>query len=114
LEETFPAHAKVTVQHRYKPSIGWSSQTSLGDPVAMKEDRLSEYQRKYCLDRDLIGSVERAQRVEKVMGGAPFSEERISYLLSTAANWSRPIQDFLLIIDKGDRSNLEKDQPDSV
>jgi hypothetical protein len=40
------------------------------------------------------------------MGGAPFSEERISYLLSTAANWSRPIQDFLLIIDKGDRSNL--------
>jgi hypothetical protein len=105
-KETFPSHTEVTVQHRYKPSIGWSSQTSLGDPAAMKEDWLSEYRSKYCLDRDLIASVERARRVEKVMGGAPFSEERISYLLSTGANWSRPIQDFLLIVDKGDRSNL--------
>jgi hypothetical protein len=105
-KETFPARTEVIVQHRYKPSVGWSSQTSLGDPAAMKEDWFSEYQRKYCIDQDLVASVERAQRVEKVMGGAPFSEERISYLLSTAANWSRPIQDFLLIVDKGDRSNL--------
>jgi hypothetical protein len=43
----------------------------------MKEEWLSEYQRKYCLDCDLIGSVERAQRVETLMGGEPFSEERI-------------------------------------
>jgi hypothetical protein len=105
-KETFPAHTEVTVLHRYKPSIGWSGQTLLGDPATTNEDWFSEYQRKYCIDRDLVASVERAQRMEKVMGGAPFSEERISYLLSTAANWSRPIQDFLLIIDKGDRSNL--------
>jgi hypothetical protein len=105
-KETFPAQTEVIVQHRYKPSIGWSSQTSLGDPAATDEDWFSEYQRKYCLARDLVASVERARRVEKVMGGAPYSEERISYLLSTAANWSRPIQDFLLIVDKGDRSNL--------
>jgi hypothetical protein len=105
-KETFPAHGEVIVQHRYKPSVGWSSQTSLGNAAAMNEDWFSEYQRKYCIDRNLVASVERAQRVEKVMGGAPFSEERISYLLSTAANWSRPIKDFLLIVDKGDRSNL--------
>jgi Domain of unknown function (DUF4424) len=105
-EQKFPARAEVTVQHHYKPSIGWSSQTSLGDPAAMKGDWLNDYRRKYCIDQDLIASVDRARRVEKVRGGAPFSEERISYLLSTAANWSRPIKDFLVIVDKGDWNNL--------
>jgi len=105
-EQTFPARAEIAVEHRYKPSVGGSVQTSIGDPSVMKEDWFGDYQRKYCMDRDFIGSVERARRAAKMDFGAPFSEERISYILTTGGNWSRPIGDFRLIIDKGDPSSL--------
>ena len=38
--------------------------------------------------------------------GAPFAEERIEYILKTAANWSGPIKEFRLVVDKGDADNL--------
>jgi hypothetical protein len=38
--------------------------------------------------------------------GAPFSEQRITYLLATEANRARPIKEFRLVVDKGDPANL--------
>ena len=34
------------------------------------------------------------------------SEQRIEYILTTGANWSGPIRDFRLVVDKGDARNL--------
>jgi hypothetical protein len=72
----------------------------------MREDWFAGYRRKYCMDRDFIASAERVRRATKTQFGAPFSEQRISYILSSGGNWSRPIGDFRLVVDKGDASSL--------
>ena len=105
-EQPFPAGREVAIEHRYKPSVGRSAQTALGDPEAMKEGWFRDYARKYCMDADFMGAVERARQSAKSQYGAPFSEERISYLLSTGGNWARPIGEFHLVVDKGDPASL--------
>lgn len=105
-EQTFPAGKELAVEHSYKPSLGVSVQTLLGEPEAMKEDRLKEYMRKYCIDEDFMAAVERARQAARMQYGAPFSEERITYLLATEANRGQPIGDFRLVVDKGKTANL--------
>jgi len=105
-EQTFPARKEVTIEHSYKPSVGRSVQTALADPAAIDQPWLKEYMRKYCLDRDFMAAVEHARQSARMPSGAPFSEERISYLLSTGANWAKPIGAFRLVVDKGDAANL--------
>ena len=105
-EQTFPAGKEISVEHRYKPSVGRSVQTLIGDPEAMKEDWYRGYARKYCIDAEFIAAVERARNAARMRYGAPFSEERISYRLSTGANWAGPIGHFRLVVDKGDPASL--------
>jgi len=105
-EQTFPARAETAIEHRYQPSVGETVQTSLGDPAAMKEDWFEEYRDKYCIDKDFLAALERARRAARSRNGAPFSEQRIAYILKTGANWSGPIRDFRLVVDKGDADSL--------
>ncbi len=105
-EQTFPARAETAIEHRYQPSVGETVQTSLGDPAAMQEDWFEEYRDKYCIDKDFLAALERARRAARSRNGAPFSEQRIEYILKTGANWSGPIRDFRLVVDKGDADSL--------
>jgi hypothetical protein len=105
-EQTFPAGQEVAVEHTYKPSVGRSAQTALADPAAFQQPWLKEYMRKYCLDRDFMAAVEHARQAARTERDAPFSEERISYLLSAGANRAKPIGEFRLVVDTGDPANL--------
>jgi hypothetical protein len=105
-EQTFPANAETVVEHRYKPSIGESVQTSLGSPDEDKESWFGEYKTKYCLESDFLDTVERERKAVNSKFGAPFAERRIDYILKTGSNWSGPIRDFRLVIDKGEPENL--------
>jgi hypothetical protein len=105
-EQTFAAKAETLIEHRYRPSVGGSAQTSLGSPSSVKEAWYDEYRRKYCLDSDFFATVERLRKAAKSEFGPPYSEERIDYVLRTGANWSGPIGQFHLTIDKGDASSL--------
>jgi hypothetical protein len=105
-QQTFRAKADTLIEHKYKPSVGASVQTSLGSPSSAKEEWYSDYKQKYCLDRDFNTAIDRARREAKSQFGAPYSEERVEYILKTGANWSGPIKDFRLVIDKGEASNL--------
>lgn len=105
-EQTFPARSETLIEHHYEPSVGRSVQTSLGSPGAARESWFAEYKEKYCLDNAFLAAVERARRESKSDYGAPFSEERIAYVLRTGANWSGSIGSFHLVVDKGDPSNL--------
>jgi hypothetical protein len=102
-EQVFPAHAVTAIEHSYKPSVGQTSGTSVGGDF--QSEQVDMYKKKYCLDRDFIESAARARKAAK-MGYAPFTEERIEYILSTGANWSGPIRDFRLVVDKGTPDNL--------
>jgi hypothetical protein len=105
-EQTFPAKAETLIEHRYRPSVGGSVQTSLGAPASVKEPWYDEYKRKYCLDSDFFASVERLRKAAKSEFGPPYSEQRIDYILRTGANWSGPIKQFHLTVDKGEAGNL--------
>jgi len=105
-EQTFPAQAETVIEHRYKPSVGETVQTSLGAPNESREPWFEEYKEKYCLDREFLAAVDRARRAVNSRTGAPYSEQRIDYILKTGANWSGPIREFRLVVDKGERDSL--------
>jgi hypothetical protein len=105
-EQTFPAKAETVIEHRYKPSVGASVQTALGSPNESKEPWFEDYKDKYCMDYEFLAAVERARRASNSKFGAPYSEERIDYILKTGANWSGPIKEFRLVVDKGEPDSL--------
>ena len=105
-EQTFAAKAETVIEHRYRPSVGGSVQTSLGSPASAKEAWYDDYKRKYCLDADFFASIERLRKAAKSEFGPPYAEERIDYILRTGANWSGPIGQFHLTVDKGEPGSL--------
>jgi hypothetical protein len=100
-EQIFPPRTEVMVDHRYKPSVGTSLMTGLDFPEHLEAERFTEYHSKYCTDSDFLRSVSHAKKLGKY-----FSEERISYILTTGGNWSKPIGNFRLVIDKAEPSSL--------
>lgn len=90
----FSAGKTVTVEHRYKPSVG-STAGSVFSPTTT-EAELAElgYIDRYCMEKDFIESAKR-----KAESG--LFESRIEYVLTTGANWAGPIKSFHLTVDKG-------------
>jgi hypothetical protein len=87
--QTFPAGRVIEIRHRYRPVPR--------DFITSMEEINSERIRKsYCVDPDFARA---AQAREKAIGTMIGRELR--YILSTAENWSGPIQKFRLTIDKG-------------
>jgi hypothetical protein len=104
-EQTFPSRTETAIAHRYKPSVGGTAGTSVGVKHSESAPHMAEYRRKYCIDKELLASVERVRKSAK-SEYPPFMEERIDYILKTGANWSGPIKDFRLVVDKGDADTL--------
>ena len=100
-EQTFPSRREIVIEHRYKPSVGGTVGTGFGVAGVTKEDWFPNYRKKYCIDSAFLGAAERARKATKRADFAPFFEERIDYILTTGANWSGPIGDFRLVVDKG-------------
>ena len=103
-EQTF-APGETIIEHAYKPSVGGSTGTSIASPEWRKSGDAALATRRYCLDKDLIATVERIKRDAK-QDFTPLAEDRISYVLKTGANWAKPIRDFRLVVDKGLPENL--------
>lgn len=103
-QQTFPARQEIVIEHSYKPSVGQSAGSNVNP--SEPSETLREYTRKYCIDRDFLASVERIKKQTKTEYGGPFTEERIEYILESGANWSGPIADFRLVIDKGATDSL--------
>ncbi len=96
-KQTFPAGREIAIEHRYKPSVGGTVQTSVLDKSADAATK-REYQTRFCADADFIKSVAAMTRRNK---GLPPPEWRLSYVLTTGANWAGPIGDYRLTVDKG-------------
>jgi hypothetical protein len=116
--QTFPAKAELVIEHRYQPSVGGSARASLGSPDAAKDDWFRPYKTKYCMDSDFLVAIDKVRKAAKAEFGAPYSEERISYILKTGANWSGAIKDFRLVgrLKPGQllRRRGAQDRPDPV
>jgi Domain of unknown function (DUF4424) len=93
--QAFPANADVHVSHRYQPGTGaWFYYPEMLDDAAIVS--------RYCIDEGTKKAMRRGTRDGRAMALA----KEVSYVLTTGANWSGPIADFRLVIDKLD--------PDSV
>lgn len=102
-KQTFPPGTPVAVEHRYRTSMGLSFDTVLRKPIRESEAMKAEFERykaEYCIPDDLIKSIDKAAGAAEA-NTAKLQERRISYVLSTGANWAGPIKEFRLVVDKG-------------
>lgn len=106
-EGDFPAGETVTVEHRYKPSVGGTVGVSfLGEPYE-DYDPAKEYATKYCTDEAFLAAVRKTLTNPDEPWSAPFFESWISYILTTGGNWGGgAIGTFRLVVDKGSPDNL--------
>ena len=96
-KQTFPAGREIAIEHRYRPSVGGTVQTSVLDKSADAATK-RDYRARFCADADFVKSVAAMTRKNK---GTPPPEWRLSYVLTTGANWAGPIGDYRLTVDKG-------------
>jgi len=98
----------VTVEHRYRTSVGMSFDTILRQGLRQNknlEPEVQRYKGKYCVDDNFLKSVDGLRAADKP-GKPRVVERRISYVLTTGANWAGPIKDFRLVVDKGNAERV--------
>jgi hypothetical protein len=106
-EAVFPAGETVEVVHRYTPSVGGTVGVSFLYDAADGYDPAGDYARQYCTDADFVGAVRDTLANPDEPWSAPFTESWISYILTTGGNWAgNGIENFRLVVDKGDPANL--------
>lgn len=96
----FPAGKPVKVAHRYTPSVGGTVAMSFiegGKPAYSYED----YAKRYCIDADFMKTAAKLETAAAKSTGPHYTEQWLSYILTTGGNWAGPIKRFRLTIDKG-------------
>jgi hypothetical protein len=106
--QTFPPGQMISVEHRYKTSLGASQDTMLRKALRNADGMgtmLERYINDYCLPEDFLGGLDKLAGADPT-NRAKLQERRIAYVLKTGANWSGPIKNFRLVIDKGRADRL--------
>jgi hypothetical protein len=99
---TFPAGSEVRIDHRYVPGAGGSVDSILVSEYFKAADpEVRATITRYCIDTEFLASVARLRKARAI---AP--PTWIDYILTTGANWAKPIGDFRLVVDKGKPGNL--------
>jgi hypothetical protein len=101
----FPAKAKVTVSHRYTPSVGGTVAISFLEDGQAKGERYQEYVRRFCTDQSFVKAAQKYAKSGED-GGQNYTESWIGYILKTGGNWDGPIKNFKLTLDKGKATSL--------
>jgi hypothetical protein len=107
-QQTFPPGKPVSVEHRYRTSVGVSFDSVLRAGLRQNkalESEVQRYKANYCILDDFLRSVDKLAGADEA-NKTKVIERRISYVLKTGANWAGPIKDFHLVVDKG--------QPDRI
>lgn len=99
-EQPFYPGEEVAIEHLYAPAIGGAAYSMLSGNYDTPEG-LRAYNETYCMDDAFVAAARR-----KLEAGYYLSETWIDYVLVTGANWSGPIRDFRLVVDKGSADNL--------
>lgn len=81
-QQRFKAHAITHIQHQYQPLVGGS--------VALYPE---QDEQTYCMDATFKAGLNKAKAQQ-----APY--QALGYILTTGANWAKPIADFKLTIER--------------
>lgn len=107
-QQTFPPGKPVSVEHRYKTSVGLSFDSVLRQGLRQKkamEPEVTRLKSTYCIPDDFLKSIDKLAGGDEANKGK-ILERRISYVLKSGANWAGPIKDFHLVVDKGQPDRL--------
>jgi hypothetical protein len=107
-QQTFPPGKPVSVEHRYRTSVGMSFDSVLRQGLRQNkalESEVQRYKANYCILDDFLKSIDKLAGADEA-NKAKILERRISYVMKTGANWAGPIKNFHLVVDKG--------QPDRI
>lgn len=102
---TFPARAKVKVHHRYKPGVGGTVAITFVNDGKPNGEIFDIYRKRYCMDDGFVKTAIKLQKEAEGKDTVYYTENWISYILTTGANWSGPIKHFKLTVDKGNDRN---------
>lgn len=102
--QTFPAGREVRIDHRYVPGAGGSVEAFIAFPEYLNTPESKATIAKYCVDQATIAAVDK--RRNKGLEGPLMPQRTVEYILTTGANWAKPIGDFRLVVDKGKPGNL--------
>jgi hypothetical protein len=84
------------------PSVGGAvpmpASTFLDNPSILQIER-SKGLNRFCVDQDFLNSMVRSPNVN-------WQQNYLEYILMTGANWSGPMREFRLVVDKGAPENL--------
>ncbi|WPP03501.1 DUF4424 domain-containing protein [Methylocella tundrae] len=107
-KQVFPPGQAVSVEHRYKTSLGASLDTVLRKGLRNSDGMgatVERYRKDYCLPDDFFKGLDKLAGADPA-NTAKVQERRISYVLKTGANWAGPIKNFRLVVDKGKPDRL--------
>jgi hypothetical protein len=107
-QQTFPPGKPVSVEHRYRSSVGMSFDSVLRPGLRQTKAlaaEVSRYKTTFCVNDDFLKLVDALESSDKAKK-AGIVERRISYVLTTGANWAGPIKDFHLVVDKGQADRI--------
>ena len=102
--QTFASGRDVRIDHRYVPGAGGSVESFLAFPEYRDTPDDRALMAKFCVDKAFLAAVD--ARRNKGQEGPMMPERSVDYILTTGANWARPIGDFRLVVDKGRPQNL--------
>jgi hypothetical protein len=107
-QQTFPPGKPVSVEHRYRTSVGVSFDSVLRRGLRQSkamESEVRRYKANYCIPDDFLKSIDKLAGADEA-NKAKILERRISYVLKTGANWAGPIKSFHLVVDKGQADRI--------
>jgi hypothetical protein len=107
-QQTFPPGKPISVEHRYRSSVGMSFDSVLRQGLRRTKAlaaEVSRYKTMFCVNDDFLKLVDALESSDKAKK-AGIVERRISYVLKTGANWAGPIKDFHLVVDKGQADRI--------
>jgi hypothetical protein len=101
-QQTFSAHHETIIDHYYRPSVGSvvpvPASYLLKEPFILQFDQ-SKGLNRFCIDQTFLNATVRSPN-------ATWERHSLEYILVTGANWSGPINNFRLVVDKGSPDNL--------
>jgi uncharacterized protein DUF4424 len=107
-QQTFPPGKPVSVEHRYRTSVGMSFDSVLRQGLRQNkalESEVQRYKANYCILDDFLKSIDKLAGADEA-NKAKILERRISYVMKTGANWAGPIKNFHLVVDKGQSDRI--------
>ncbi len=102
--QAFPAGRDVRIDHRYVPGAGGSVESLIAFPQYRDLPERRAMIADYCIDTAFITAVDKRRNTG--LEGPMMPQRTIEYILTTGANWAKPIGDFRLVVDKGKPRNL--------